>query len=105
MAIAVDPLGRFLYTVSNTGTTVEAYNVHTDTGALSRVDHSPFAAGQMPYSVAVDPDGRSVYVGNDDADQVTVLAIDSSGELKITDHGPFTVHGLEPEMIIVKERP
>ena len=56
----------------------------------------------MPYSVAIDPTGRFVYVGNDDADQVSAFSIErATGKLQSIMGTPVTVHGLQPEMVVI----
>jgi 6-phosphogluconolactonase len=70
--IAIDPFGRFLY-VTNIDqpnpepfgpvSHVSAYRIGID-GTLTPVPGSPFPAGYSPLSVAADPLGRFVYVGN-----------------------------------------
>jgi len=69
-SVAVDPGGKFLY-VANQGSLlgvgdVSAFTINVTTGALTPVSGSPFAVGKSPYSVAVDPSGKFVYVANDD---------------------------------------
>jgi hypothetical protein len=61
-AVAVDPVGRFLYVTVTDG--ILAYQIGSD-GALTAVPGSPFPlgiAGMFPTSVAVDFLGRSLYL-------------------------------------------
>ena len=98
--IAVDPLGQFLYASDNAGT-VTAYRVDATTGAFGMVDRSPFDIQPMPYSLAVDPTGRFVYVGNDDADEVSAFSLDRvTGGLNSIGV-PVVAHGLQPEMVVI----
>ena len=51
--------------VANVGDpTVSAYRTDSATGSLTPVAGSPFAVGQNPYSIAIDPLGRYAYVAN-----------------------------------------
>ena len=51
------------------------------------------------YSVAVDPAGRFVYVGNDDANLLSVVSLDpATGALAPIADSPFAVNGLQPEI-------
>ncbi len=43
---------------------VSAYAVDPASGALTPIAGSPFAAGNGPDSIAVDPTGRFAYVSN-----------------------------------------
>ena len=98
--IAVDPLAQYLYASSNLGT-VTAYRVDATTAAFGGVDGSPYPLQGMPYSVAIDPTGRFAYVGNDDADQVWAFSIErATGKLQSIG-APVTVHGLQPEMVVI----
>ena len=100
--IAVDPSGQHLYASSNSSGTVTAYGVDA-TGAFTKVEGSPFDGGPMAYSVAIDRAGRFLYVGNDDADEVSVFPLDpGTGALRqaIT-RSPFVVHGLQPEIVLI----
>jgi 6-phosphogluconolactonase (cycloisomerase 2 family) len=67
------------------------------------VEGSPFDGGPMSYSLALDWAGRFLYVGNDDADQVSVFPLDpSTGALRDAITGsPFVVHGLQPEIVVI----
>jgi 6-phosphogluconolactonase (cycloisomerase 2 family) len=101
--IAVHPSGRFLYASSNALGTVTAYGVDATTGAFTDVEGSPFQAGPMSYSVATDRAGRFLYVGNDDADEVSVFPLGAgAGALGVQIGGsPFVVHGLQPEIVLI----
>ncbi len=88
--IAVDPTGRFAYTVNNNAQTVSAYSVDTGNGALTPIGSYP--TGQCPYSLTVDPTGKFVYVGNTCGSSVGVwaYAIDAtSGGLTLVTGSPF----------------
>jgi len=98
--VAVDPLGQFLWASDSAGP-LTAYRLDT-AGVFGGVDTSPFDAHTLPYSVAIDPSGRFVYVGNDDADQVSAFSLErATGNLQPVMNSPFTVHGLQPEMVII----
>jgi len=100
--IALDPSGQHLYASSNSLGTVTAYGVDA-MGAFMHVEGSPFDGGPMPYSVAVDRAGRFLYVGNDDADEISVFPLDpTTGALRLPITGsPFVVHGLQPEIVLI----
>jgi 6-phosphogluconolactonase (cycloisomerase 2 family) len=80
---------------------VSGFTIDAGTGILTEVPHSPFDAKPAPYSVAVDPAGRFVYVGNDDDNHISAFAIDqATGAPTPVDHSPFDAIGLQPEIRI-----
>ena len=89
--VAIDPTGKFAY-VTNSGVCfnrarnsycVYGYTIDASSGALKKVNGSPFKAGNLAYSVAIDPDGKFVYVTNFDGWNISAYAIErSSGALK-----------------------
>jgi 6-phosphogluconolactonase len=115
--VAIDPRGRYLYvvatfTVGPLEDTVSGYVIDSTTGSLTPgslipVPGSPFAAAPSPYSVAVDRDGRFLYVGNDDSNEVSAFAIDQpSGSLVPVVGSPFPTMfpagGIQPEIVTVR---
>jgi 6-phosphogluconolactonase (cycloisomerase 2 family) len=95
--IAMDPLGKFLYTTSFLpGQRVRGFSIGPTSGALNEVPGSPLSI-TVPYSVAVEPSGGFLLVGRDSGD-LSVLAINrSSGALRELDESPFPRGGLQPE--------
>ena len=85
-----DPSGRFLYALncgancSGTGSgNIAAYKIDQLTGALTPIAGSPFATGQYPYSLAIDPTGHFAYVANAGSGNVYSYSINSkTGRLK-----------------------
>lgn len=61
-AAAVHPSGNFVF--ATCGASILAYAVNSTSGALTAIAGSPFAAGAKPRTVAADPTGRFLYVGN-----------------------------------------
>lgn len=56
------------------------YEINANTGALVPVAGSPFATGVQPASVAVNPNGRFVYVADAglDAGDISVYTINAT---------------------------
>jgi DNA-binding beta-propeller fold protein YncE len=108
--VAVDPRGRYVYvttafTAPPATDTVSAYAIDAATGALTAVPGSPFPARAYAYSVATDPSGRFVYVGNDDSDLVSAYSVDqTSGALSPVSGSPFPVPGLQPEIVTLSAK-
>ena len=57
---------------------VSAYTINPGSGALTAVSGSPFAAGNAPNSVIVDPTGNFVYVANGGSNDVSGYTVDAS---------------------------
>src|SRR6185503_15174225 len=67
-AVAVDPLGRFVYVANEISgppppgvNNVLAYTINAGNGALTKVG-AALPSGASPFSIAVDPGGKFVYV-------------------------------------------
>ena len=54
--LAISPNGKFLFAVDDDAT-VSAYTIDAVTGKLALIAGSPFAAGDQPSTIAVDPSG------------------------------------------------
>ena len=69
-SITVDPSGKFVYVVNDDfediNGSISGYTIDGDSGGLTAVMGSPFATGQGPASMAIDPSGRFAYVNNED---------------------------------------
>ena len=74
--MGINPSGSFLYVVNTNSPyqttaipseyegSISAFTIDSETGALSAVSGSPFAAGINPISVVVDPTGKFAYVSS-----------------------------------------
>jgi len=105
LSVAVDPTGKFAY-VLNVETppdfingTVLAYSIGAN-GALTPVSGSPFAAGSLPQSVAVDPTGKFAYVANGLSNNVSAFSIGANGALTPASGSPFAA-GPGPDSVAV----
>jgi 6-phosphogluconolactonase (cycloisomerase 2 family) len=95
--VAIDPRGQYLYASDFLGT-VTGYRIDASSGVLTPVPGSPFNARPSPYSVAVDPAGRFVHVGNDDGGHISVFSLDrATGTITPVAGSPFEGGGLQPE--------
>ena len=81
---------KFVYVADYYSSDITAYSVDSSTGALTPVDGSPFAAGQNPFAVTVDPSGKFVYAVNYMSNEISAYAIDNStGALAPVSGSPF----------------
>jgi 6-phosphogluconolactonase len=95
VSVAVDPAGKFLFVANYYFTTVRAYQIDQNTGALTQVPGSPFPAANNPQSVTVDLTGRFVYVANgyhNGNGTVSAYSLDqNTGSLTPVPGSPFPV--------------
>src|SRR5260370_28901277 len=63
VCLAAPLRAQFAYVANQLSNDVSAYSIG-DNGALTPVPGSPFAAGSVPFSVAVDRTGKFAYVAN-----------------------------------------
>ena len=94
VSAAVDVSGRFLFVANNAntanGNSVSAFSIDPDTGALTSVPGSPFAASPFPLFVASDPSGQYVYVGLGSSPGIAAFVTDqSTGALTPMAGSPF----------------
>jgi 6-phosphogluconolactonase len=70
--------------------TVSGYRIDCKTGALTLVSGSPFQAGIIPFSVAIDPAAEFTYVANSDDNTISGYRIDrKTGALTPVPGSPF----------------
>jgi 6-phosphogluconolactonase (cycloisomerase 2 family) len=105
--MAIDPQGKYLFLTetpsSPASNGVSVYPINKSTGLLGTiVAGSPFATGANPFSVSVDPTGRFVYVGNDQAASVSEFTLDSSTGILTPVAGSPVAAGKNPDFIAVK---
>lgn len=98
LALVATPLrAQFVYVASSSpvvfGNNVSAYSIGSN-GALIPVPGSPFAAGSIPFSVAVDTTGSFAYVANYFNDNtLSAYRIGSNGALTPVPGSPFAAKG------------
>lgn len=113
ISVTVDPTGRFTY-AANCGSSfcppfgpgnVSAYTIDGTTGALTAVVGSPFPAGSVTDSVAVDPTGQFAYAVNFVSNNVSAYTINgATGALTEIPSSPFPA-GAYPRGITVTSGP
>lgn len=87
--LAVDGLGKFLYTADSDSNTVTALAINQITGVPTVV--SSVAAGQLPDGVTTDAAGKYVYIANRFGGNISEYVIDpATGNL--TPNNPATVN-------------
>ncbi len=98
-AIAIDPLGRFVYVPNYGGNNVSAFKIDQTTGRLLPI--ASYAAGSAPDAVMVDSLGKFVYVANGSSNDVSGYAINqATGALTQITGSPFAT-GSGPRSLAV----
>jgi 6-phosphogluconolactonase (cycloisomerase 2 family)/sugar lactone lactonase YvrE len=94
--MAITPNGKFLFSPNSNdgqgGATVSSFAINPQTGALTPAPGSPYSAGSGALSVAVDPLGRFLYVGEGwEATNLFAFSIDQgTGALTPIPGSPFS---------------
>jgi 6-phosphogluconolactonase (cycloisomerase 2 family) len=97
-SLAIDPTGRFVYTVNFSNASVSQYSINQNTGALTQIA-GPITSGTGPCGVVIEPTGRFVYVTNTGSNTVIQYSINqTTGELTLVTS--FSV-GNQPDGICV----
>jgi 6-phosphogluconolactonase len=102
-SVAVNPAGTFLYVTNHDArdNDVAGFSIDCDTGRLTPVPGSPFAAGSGPSAIVIDPSGRYAYVSNSGSNNVSAFHIDeNSGRLRPVSGSPFAT-GSSPSSVAV----
>ena len=102
-SVAVDPAGRFVYATNQFAgdNDISGFQIDCDSGRLTKIPGSPFAAESGPTAVAIDPSGRFAYVANLGSNNVSAYTIDDrSGRLSPVTGSPFAA-GTFPSAIAV----
>lgn len=99
--LAVDPRGDFVYVSHFLPTQhLSGFAIDPETGKLEEVPGSPVTTS-APYSIAIEPTGSFLLVG-DDTGQLPVFAISrADGALTAVAGSPFPFGGLEPAFAFV----
>lgn len=105
-AVTVDPQNNFLYASYNNA--VEVFDIGTN-GALTRIlPTSTFSTnsngnGSGPHSIAMHPNGRSLYTANiNPPHTVTVFRVDSNtGVLTEVIQSPLPATGADPNYVVI----
>lgn len=91
VAIAHDPLNRFVYVANAGDDTVSAFSVDSKSGQLTEVKGSPYKVGKKPRDIIVDANGWYLYTINEDSKDMSVFLIHySKGQLAEAQGSPLS---------------
>ena len=96
-SVAATPAGTYLLATlssamvgADPNNKIVVYSIDSSTGALAEVG-SPYATGEDPRSIAVDPTGQFVYVANLYSQNISAYSMNGSGALTEITGSPFQV--------------
>ena len=93
-SIAVDPLGRFVYTPNQNSDTVSGFSINQGNGTLTVIPGSPFTVATGPQTIAIDSLDRFAYVTQAGAGDTWGFTINSTtGALMPLFYSPSTNTG------------
>src|SRR4029077_6781550 len=78
---------------------IAGFEIDNESGKLSAMSGSPFAAGTSPTAMCISPSNQSLYVVNSGENTVSLFTIDSKGLL--TEVTPRAVTGTNPVAVAV----
>jgi len=101
IALTASLRAEFLYLANVGSYNISAYQIGKN-GSLTPVPGSPFPAGNLPTSVAVDPLGRFAYVTDfgSDSNNISAYQIGKNGSLTPVPGSPFSA-GIAPFSVTI----
>jgi 6-phosphogluconolactonase len=113
-ALAIHPSGKFVYVTDVSFDYVVAFNFDSVTGAMTPIPGSaqnvnyewivpagPYATGDAPLSITVDPSGKFVYVANEFSNDISGYSVNpTSGALTPIAGTPFAA-GIGPSSLAI----
>jgi 6-phosphogluconolactonase len=105
LSLSTPLVAQFVYVANSSSGSVSGYTINATIGALTLVPGMPsangLAEGRFPVSLAVDPSGKFLYVGNStDTDVVGFSINQTTGSL--TGLGPPLATGIVPTSMVVE---
>ena len=90
-ALTMTPDGNFLYALDPVKNVIVELSINSSSGLLTSI--GTLTTTSTPSSMAVDPKGKFLYVGNTAASTISVFSIGSDGKLTETAFSPVAVNG------------
>jgi 6-phosphogluconolactonase (cycloisomerase 2 family) len=92
VAVAQDPLNRFVYVANSGSSNISAFAINSTTGALTEVEGSPYSVGDKPTSIRVDANGWYLYTLNQGSQDMSVFLIHvNKGQLAEAQGSPVPI--------------
>lgn len=95
LAFLIDKSGKYMYVANQGSSNVAAYSIGAQgaaAGALNLLTNSPFATGASPSALAMDPNGKYMFVGNQSTPKIQSFQLDT-GSGTLTSVNTYTLPG------------
>lgn len=99
-AVVADRAGRFLYVCNRDTSSLAVFAIAAATGAPSPIAGSPFRIVDLPFDIAMHPDGRTAIVSSVSDNAVFMLRLDASTGVPSRVSGPFAA-GSAPGAVLL----
>jgi len=100
VGVAVDSVGKFVFTANRDSNNASAFQININTGALTASPSSPFPANTRPVSVAADPSARFAYVVNNGSNNVSIFTVDQGTGALNPGTTPTAATGAAPVWVV-----
>ncbi len=101
-ALAISPVGSFLYVTDQAQNEIFAYTLGAG-GLITPLPSSPFSTGLYPVNITIDPRGEYLYTANYSANTVSAYAINTAtGALSASSGSATTTVGPGPTCIAIE---
>lgn len=84
VALAISPVGSFLYAVDAIGNQIFQYSINKSDGALKAIAGGPQPTGVKPVTLAIAPTGQALFVGNQTDGTISIFSIAKNGALTVS---------------------
>lgn len=101
-ALAMHPSGQYLYAYNLNGGSVSAFKIDSGTGALSQVSGSPFSSNGDGSGMAIDPQGKFLYLISGSGQLAIHLINQSTGALSVAKEFPWPGAGGPGALAVVQ---
>jgi 6-phosphogluconolactonase (cycloisomerase 2 family) len=110
-ALAMHPTGKFLFAMNYANGTIAAFTIDANSGVLSQVSGSPFAAQASKKTngiairgsyMAIDPSGNYLYLSSDDGEFAIYGINQSTGVLSNISNSPMPPSIIPTKIVIVQ---
>ncbi len=95
LALLIDKSGKYMFVANQGSSNVAAYSIGAQgaaAGALNLLTNSPFATGASPSALAMDPNGKYLFVGNQTTPKIQSFQLDT-GTGTLTSVNTYTLPG------------
>jgi 6-phosphogluconolactonase len=99
-AVVGDRAGRFLYVCNRDTSSIAVFAINAASGALTPIAGSPFQIVDLPFGIAMHPDGRTALVTSVADNAVFMLRLDPSTGVPSRLAGPFAA-GSAPGAVVL----